>query len=74
ARVGGFCWGDVGKVVGVVGCSGEAAGKGGSGQWCLGSCGEDGWKSWGLVGEVEKQEGRGDKGLQVGRENRLSVQ
>nr|GEX50643.1 hypothetical protein [Tanacetum cinerariifolium] len=44
------------------------------GQWCLGSCGEDGWKSWGLVGEVEKQEGRGDKGLQVGWENRLSVQ
>nr|GEV49276.1 hypothetical protein [Tanacetum cinerariifolium] len=43
-------------------------------QWCLGSCEEDGWKSWGLVGEVEKQEGRGDKGLQVGRENRLSVQ
>nr|GFA08997.1 RNA-directed DNA polymerase, eukaryota, reverse transcriptase zinc-binding domain protein [Tanacetum cinerariifolium] len=34
-----------------------------------GSCGEDGWKSWGLVCEVEKQEGRGDKGLQVGREN-----
>nr|GFB65036.1 hypothetical protein [Tanacetum cinerariifolium] len=23
-------------------------------QWCLGSCGEDGWKSWGLVDEVEK--------------------
>nr|GEY29716.1 hypothetical protein [Tanacetum cinerariifolium] len=33
-------------------------------QWCLGSCGEDGWKSWGLVGEVEKQQERGDKGLQ----------
>nr|GEY61441.1 hypothetical protein [Tanacetum cinerariifolium] len=44
------------------------------GQWCLGSYGEDGWKSWGLVGEVEKQEGREDKGLQVGQENRLSVQ
>nr|GEY30889.1 hypothetical protein [Tanacetum cinerariifolium] len=42
-------------------------------QWCLGSCGEDGWKSWGLVGEVEKQEGRGDKGLQVRRENWLSL-
>nr|GEV82809.1 retrovirus-related Pol polyprotein from transposon TNT 1-94 [Tanacetum cinerariifolium] len=31
ARVGGFCWGEWGKVVGVVGCGGEAAGKGGSG-------------------------------------------
>nr|GEY20497.1 hypothetical protein [Tanacetum cinerariifolium] len=30
ARVGGFCWGEVGKVVGVVGCGGEAAGKEGS--------------------------------------------
>nr|GFD35288.1 hypothetical protein [Tanacetum cinerariifolium] len=30
--------------------------------------GEDGWKSWGLVGEVEKQQERGDKGLQVWRE------
>nr|GFA53892.1 hypothetical protein [Tanacetum cinerariifolium] len=29
ARVGGFCWGEVGKVVAVVGCGGEAAGKGG---------------------------------------------
>nr|GEZ80100.1 hypothetical protein [Tanacetum cinerariifolium] len=26
-----FCWGEVGKVVGVVGCGGEATGKGGSG-------------------------------------------
>nr|GFB70251.1 hypothetical protein [Tanacetum cinerariifolium] len=39
-------------------------------QWCLGSCGEDGWKSWGLVGEVEKQQEREDKGLQVGQEKR----
>nr|GFC21120.1 hypothetical protein [Tanacetum cinerariifolium] len=31
ARVRGFCWGKVGKVVGVVGCGGEAAGKGESG-------------------------------------------
>nr|GEZ29212.1 hypothetical protein [Tanacetum cinerariifolium] len=26
-----LCWGEVGKVVGVVGCGGEAAGKEGSG-------------------------------------------
>nr|GFA90524.1 hypothetical protein [Tanacetum cinerariifolium] len=31
ARVRVFCWGEVGKVVGVVGYGGEAAGKGGSG-------------------------------------------
>nr|GFA46229.1 hypothetical protein [Tanacetum cinerariifolium] len=31
ARVRVFCWGEVGKIMGVVGCGGEAAGKGKNG-------------------------------------------
>nr|GFB91732.1 hypothetical protein [Tanacetum cinerariifolium] len=35
ARVRVFCWGEVGKVVGVAGCGGEAAGKRGNGVMAM---------------------------------------